>query len=346
MGKGAAPESALAHPGPYGYPVRFGVRQAGPKGYKIYGANHRDPMRYIEWHTRRFILHHSGHKKPGSPALITVHENWSPGSEFPEDDHKPTYTITVHGQDSNASQHRPHTGPDGIPATHQPTASPTADQLIGLVHTHCRPVTFQFQLPIATSSSSSSTTTTTTTLETFEWRRAPINCHETRGIRCRKLPALETGDRRPLRKRKRVWCPNGSILVWVRKGSATITATAGLPPTPAAATPPTRAPTDTPAAPPTLQPLGYTPSHEPILASYTTTRDCHASLYFQFWGPAASGSLGETFTHVAVASGMAVWHDEKVERRLKGEFGDMPGEGAAGRVVFVGPGYGMGFYRV
>lgn len=68
--------SPLAQPGPYGYPMRFAVRHAGIKGFKIYGAHHSQPFRYIEWHTRRLVLHQSAHKRDKSPALITLFENW------------------------------------------------------------------------------------------------------------------------------------------------------------------------------------------------------------------------------------------------------------------------------
>ena len=339
MGKRSAPESALAQPGPHGYPVRFGVRTAGWKGYKIYGADHKEPVRYIELHTHRLSLHDGAHKRSGSPALVTVNGNWSVGSQFPEDDHKPTYILTVHSQDSIVAPDGTYTSSYDASTTAEPATSPTTDQIISLAHTHCRPVTFQFQLPVTTATSSSSRTTTT--LETFEWRRAPINCHETRGIRSRKLPGLKTGDPRPPPE-KRVWHPNGSILVRLRKEEDT---TQSIPPSPeqeknaspnppaqqADTTPSNTTPSTTPSQPP-LQPLGLTPTGEPILASYTTTRDCHADIYFQFWGPAATGSLGETFTHVAVASGLAVWEDELRERRIRAEL-DM----AVARVPVVPP---------
>ncbi|KAK3902384.1 hypothetical protein C8A05DRAFT_44177 [Staphylotrichum tortipilum] len=325
MGKRVSP---LSQPGPHGYPMRFGVRCTGLRGYKIYGASRREPMRYIECHIRRFILHESAHKKPDSPALVTVHKNWSPGSEFPDDDRKPAYSITIHGRDGTTTNPT-HTSPDGT-GTSEPTGSapdPTADQMISLTHAHCRPVTFRFQLPIATAS--------VTTLETFEWRRGPNNCHETRGIRSKKLPAIKTGDPRPPPE-KRIWFPNGSILV--RMGNHNDNNDTGVVPAvdtqeespdptqhsgqhPDTTTPTHPQHTNPTTTPTGLQPLGFTPTNEEILASYTTTLDYHAHIYFQFWGSAAAGELGETFTHVAVASGLAVWQDELAERRARGEGG-------------------------
>jgi hypothetical protein len=160
---------------------------------------------------------------------------------------------------------------------------------IPMEHIRCRPVSFQFSIPITTTTS----TDTTTTVETFEWRRAPRNCFETRGIRKKTLPVMESGDERPPEE-KHVHYPSGSVLV--RLGGAR--------------------------CPPGFDtPLGFTHQGEEIVASFTDSRDRKAWYYFQFWGAGATGELGEVFTHVAVMSGMAVWQDEGEERfmRQKGE---------------------------
>ena len=300
--------SPLSLPGPHGYPVRFRVRAAGWKGFKIYGDDPKLPFRYIEWHARRQILHEGAHKRDKTPALVTVSLNWPAQSEFPDDDDAAALTITVHEEKDKGKNtaealipssisrgstlQLPASGPPTIgllaiepPNVEPPTPSP-AEQTVPLEHTRCRPVTFQFTLPIATTTA----TGITTTLETFEWRRAARACRETRGIRKKTLPAMESGDERPAEE-KVVYDPSGSVLVRLDGG------------------PRFPAGHDTP--------LGFTPKGEEIVASYADSRDRKAWCYFQFWGGGATGELGEAFTHVAVMSGLAVWQDEGQERARK-----------------------------
>ena len=323
--------SPLSLPGPYGYPLRFRVRTAGMKGFKIYGADPKQPFRYIEWHARRQILHEGAHRRAKTPALVTVSLNWPVQSEFPDDDDAAAFTVTVHDKnnqvdgDTGSKKDKkkkdkkkdkkkkeeniaealipspispspdgftlelPVNGPPTVellaieaPIVEPPTTSPP-EQTIPLEHTRCRPVTFQFTLPITTTTA----TGTTITLETFEWRRAARTCRETRGIRKKTLPAMESGDERPPEE-KAVHYPSGSVLVRLDGG------------------PRFPAGHDTP--------LGFTRQGEEIVASYTNSRDWKPWYYFQFWGAAATGELGEAFAHVAVMSGMAVWQDEEQEK--------------------------------
>ncbi|KAK4154803.1 hypothetical protein C8A00DRAFT_32398 [Chaetomidium leptoderma] len=276
-------KSPLSQPGPHGYPMRFGVRLAGLKGFKIYGVDPKQPVRYIEWHTRRQILHESAHKKDKSPALVSVHANWPSWSIFPLDDDAAAFTLTVHNNKNNNNKknkndnnnknknnkNKTSTGPDD-------SSAEAADLTIDMDHTRCRPVTFQFELPVRAAD----------VVETFEWRRAPRASHETRGIRKKALPMMETGDERPPEE-KFVYSPSGSVLV--RLGGNKRCAAAKD------------------------RPLGFTRDGEEIVASYTDSRDYRAWYYFQFWGSGATGELGETFTHVAVMSGLAVWNDEQEE---------------------------------
>ncbi len=300
--------SPLSLPGPYGYPVRFGVRAAGWKGFKVYGDDPKLPFRYIEWHARRQILHEGAHKGDKTPALVTVRLNWLAQSEFPDDDDASAFTITVHDNKKNGKNtaealipssvsrgftlQLPVNGPPAVgllaieAATVEPPTPSPPEQTIPLEHTRCRPVTFQFTLPIETTA----TTGTTTTHETFEWRRAARACRETRGIRKKTLPAIESGDERPPEERF-VYDPSGSVLVRLEGG------------------PRFPAGHDTP--------LGFTRKGEEIVASYAGSRDRKAWCYFQFWGAGATGELGEAFTHVAVMSGLAVWQDEGQERARK-----------------------------
>jgi hypothetical protein len=274
-------KSPLSHPGPHGYPMRFGVRLAGVKGFKIYGSDARQPFRYIEWHTRRQVLHESGHKKDKSPAIVTVHENWPSWSILPLDEDAAAFTITVHDRETgNLNTSSPDSGGDETADNGEDQAR---DQTIDMDHTRCRPVTFQFHLPITTTQADGTTDTTT---ETFEWRRAPQACQETRGIRKKTLPMMEAGDER-LPEERFVYSASGSVLV--RLGGKRC-------------------------APGKDRPLGYTRQGEEIVASYSDSRDYRAWYYFQFWGSGATGELGEGFTHVAVMSGLAVFQDEEEER--------------------------------
>ncbi|KAH6845760.1 hypothetical protein B0I37DRAFT_417275 [Chaetomium sp. MPI-CAGE-AT-0009] len=282
------PDSHLAQPGPHGYPMRFGVRLAGLKGFKIYGADPKQPCRYVELHTRRQILHESAHRKDRSPALVTVNENWPSWSLFPLDDESATFTITVH---NNAKQSTANPDSNSTPEPETAETEAAADLTIDMDHTRCRPVTFQFTLPVPSPHTDDSTTPATT-LETFEWRRAAPACQETRGIRRKTLPPLETGDDR-LPEEKFVYAPSGSVLV--RLGGGRGRGGGGC-------------------APGRDRPLGFTRAGEEIVASYASSRDYRAWYYFQFWGAGATGELGEVFTHVAVMSGMAVYQDEEAER--------------------------------
>ncbi|KAK3299599.1 uncharacterized protein B0H64DRAFT_455695 [Chaetomium fimeti] len=301
------PNSPLGQPGPHGYPMRFGVRLAGFKGFKIYGANPKQPCHYVELHTRRQILHESARRKDRSPAIVTVNENWPSWSLFPLDDESATFTITVHnnvkqatpspdGSSTPESEAGESQTAEGEAAEGEAAADLITDLIIDMDHTRCRPVTFQFTLPIPSPQTDGSTTSTTT-LETFEWRRAPQACQETRGIRKKTLPPLETGDDR-LPEEKFVYAPSGSVLV--RLGGSG--AGDGSSSSSARCTPGRD------------RPLGFTRDGEEIVASYTASRDYRAWYYFQFWGAGATGELGEAFTHVAVMSGMAVYQDEEAER--------------------------------
>lgn len=238
------------------------------------------------------------------------------------DDEAATFTIKVHGrklstiQEDGQQNEDPSTnGPiEETPNEEAPQAvsdtEATTDFEISMDHTRCRPVTFRFELPVPTTSST--TTTTTTTLEAFEWRRAPKHCQETRGIRKKSLPVLETGDER-MPDEKFVYAPSGSVLVRLgpvfRNSNNAIIATenavsfAGK-----------------------SRPLGYTRDGEEIVASYTASRDYRAWWYFQFWGAGASGELGEAFTHVAVMSAMAVFQDEQAEKRANAAVKTLSGE--------------------
>jgi hypothetical protein len=274
-------KSPLSQPGPHGYSMRFGVRLAGMKGFKIYGADPKQPFRYIEWHTRRQVLHESAHKKDKSPAVVTVHENWPSWSILPLDEDAAAFTITVH---SKTAENLNASSPDNGDAEAVDNDEDKArDQTIDMDHTRCRPVTFQFNLPIPTTQADGTTDTTT---ETFEWRRAPQACQETRGIRKKTLPMMETGDER-LPEERFVYSASGSVLVRLSGKRC---------------------------APGKDRPLGYTKQGEEIVASYTNSRDYRAWYYFQFWGSGATGELGEMFTHVAVMSGLAVFQDEEEER--------------------------------
>lgn len=279
----------LSQPGPHGYPVRFGVRLAGMKGFKIYGADPKQPFRYIEWHTRRQVLHETAHKKDKSPALVTVHENWPSWSILPLDEDAAAFTITVHNKktsdgpvDGDAETADNANDTNDQPSNNADSEAP--DQTIDMDHTRCRPVTFQFTLPITAPQPDG--TTTTTTLETFEWRRAPQACQETRGIRKKALPMMETGDER-LPEERFIYSASGSVLVRLNGARC---------------------------EPGNDRPLGFTKQGEEIVASYTDSRDYRAWYYFQFWGSGATGELGEVFTHVAVMSGLAVFQDEEEER--------------------------------
>ncbi|KAL2145883.1 hypothetical protein VTI28DRAFT_5965 [Corynascus sepedonium] len=297
-------ESPLSLPGPHGYPMRFGVRLAGLKGFKIYGADPKQPCHYVELHARRQILHESAHKRDKSRVLVTVQENWPSRSLFPLDDELATFTITVHGNkaaskldgngdgDGDGSENdNGNIGANSAAARDTVGQLEVADQIIDMDHVRCRPVTFQFQLAVPTITTTPKDTRNSdganTTLETFKWRRAPPACQETRGIRKKTLPVLETGDER-LPEERFVYAPSGSVLV--RLG-----------------------PNGKRCAPGRDRPLGFTRAGEEIVASYTGSRDYGAWYYFQFWGAGATGELGETFTHVAVMTGMAVYQDEEDE---------------------------------
>jgi hypothetical protein len=79
------------------------------------------------------------------------------------------------------------------------------------------------------------------------------------------------------------------------------------------------------------RPLGFTKDGEKIVASYIDSRDYYRSwYYFQFWGSGATGERGETFTHVAVMSDMAVSLDEEAQRaRRKRASSDAPAHGVS-----------------
>jgi hypothetical protein len=296
--------------------MRFAVRLAGPKGFKIYGADPGDPIHYIECHSRRQVLHETGHKKDKSPAQVSIHSNWPSWSIRPVDTDVPAFSITVHNNDNTAR-----------PSPDDASGEATADQTVNLEHTRCRPVTFKFELPIPTSSTD---TTTTPPVDTFEWRRAPHACHETRSIRKRTLPLTETGDERPPAERF-VYAPSGSILVRLNSPKK-------RPPVSAA---PTAPGTDR-----NRHPVGFTPDGEEIVASYTNSRDYRAWYYFQFWGSGATGELGEVFARVAVMSGLAVWQDEEDEigRRKRVNMGLLRDDGER-EVHGVSPAFASGMPR-
>lgn len=291
--------SPLSQPSPYGYPMRFGVRSAGAKGFKIYGADPKQPFRYIEWHSHRQILHEGAHKKANSPPLVSISSNWRSKSTFPAKDDAAAFTITVHSNktpntNSNSTNDTPPLNPTpDEPSTSAPPPPDTdTNTTIALDHTRCRPVTFEFTLPIPTPDG-------TSTPETFAWRRAAPACRETRGLRKKTLPMIETGDERPPEETF-VYGPSGSVLVRLAGGGG-------------ARVPPGK---DTP--------LGFTRQGEEIVASYTNSRDGTAWYYFQFWGAGARGALGRVWTDVAVMSGMAVWQDENQEaarRQMAGSHG-------------------------
>lgn len=332
--------SPLAQPGPHGYPMRFAVRIAGLKGLKVYGDDPDQPIRFIEVHTRRHVLHASGHKKDNSPALVSIKSNWPAWSFFPVGD-QAAYTITVHSDGPKAdptddgSSETDNNPPD---ASQPPPANTTTNDdedavTVPMEHTCCRPVTFEFSLPPGL--------TDTGRTETFEWRRAP-SCHETRGIRKKTLPLLETGDERPPETTLQTWFAQpGSVLVrvtgarWPPNGNnvdnGRIYATA------AAAASGDGEGSQTP-------PLGFTRQGEEIVASWTLARDCRPRYYFQFWGAGATGELGTVFTHVAVLTGNAVYLDEIATRAKAqaghggGVAGDMMGGGGGGGQHGVAPG--------
>ncbi|KAK4120700.1 hypothetical protein N657DRAFT_556553, partial [Parathielavia appendiculata] len=293
----------LSIPGPYGLPVRFAVRLAGTKGFKIYGASPKEPLHYIESHTRHLILHDTGHKKDKSPPLVSIQSNWPSWSIRPIDNDVPAFTITVYNNDSinadsSAENAIGQTTADNLTINADDASGEVEssgfknDLKISLDHTRCRPVTFQFQVPIPDPNDG-----TITTLETFEWRRAPHTCHETRSIRKKTLPFTETGDERPPEE-KFVYAPSGSILVRLNSHSNN--------------NPQPR--TTSPGSNNNTQPVGFTPQGEQIVASVTNSRDYRAWYYFQFWGAGATGELGEVFTRAAVTSGLVVWQDEADEQ--------------------------------
>ncbi|AEO58472.1 hypothetical protein MYCTH_2036724, partial [Thermothelomyces thermophilus ATCC 42464] len=286
--------SPLSEPGPHGYPKRFAVRMAGLRGFKIYGADRRRPCHYVELHARQQVLRGSGRRRDKSRALVTVQENWPSWSLFPLDDEPATFTVTIHHHHLIPDPH--HDGGDddgGLVRADETT--------IDVDHVRCRPVTFRFQLAVpttpadATGSGSGGGSTSRTTLETFEWRRAPPACWETRGIRKKTLPAMATGDERPPEE-KFVCSPSGSVLV--RLGGGGGGGGGGQRCAPGGRD----------------RPMGFTRAGEEILASYARARGCGGvRCYFQFWGSAAAGTLGEAFTHVAVMTGLAVYQDEEDE---------------------------------
>ncbi|KAK4234213.1 hypothetical protein C8A03DRAFT_18844 [Achaetomium macrosporum] len=178
--------SPFTQPGPQGYPVRFAVRKAMWNDLKIYGANPKRPLRFIEKRGHLRILHFGGHRRENSPALVTIEENWPPRAPAPPNEVE-TFTITVHTNNFS-------------PTLHGGVATYSMD------HTRCRPTTYQFAMPIQ------SPVTGADVIEIFEWRRAPT-CHETRGICKRNLPAVRTGDARPPEDRYTYADMDGYVLV-------------------------------------------------------------------------------------------------------------------------------------
>ncbi|KAK4095880.1 hypothetical protein N658DRAFT_502206 [Parathielavia hyrcaniae] len=323
VGQTGLRQDPLSTPGPYGLPVRFAVRLAGTKGFKIYGANPKEPLHYIESHTQHLVLHDSGHKKDKSPPLVSIQSNWPSWSILPVDNDVPAFTITVHNNDSFNADPTPDDAsgeatPDNmtinsVNASGEVDISSNGEApvennfTISLHHTRCRPVTFQFQVPIPDPNDG-----TTTTLETFEWRRAPHSCHETRSIRKKTLPFTEAGDERPPEE-KFVYAPSGSILVRLdNNNNNNNNNSSNNTPTHPATSPDRNTNT---------QPVGFTAQGEGIVASLTNSRDYRAWYYFQFWGAGATGELGEVFTRVAVMSGLAVWQDEADEQARRRKAG-------------------------
>ncbi|KAL2017408.1 hypothetical protein VTK56DRAFT_2210 [Thermocarpiscus australiensis] len=128
--------------------------------------------------------------------------------------------------------------------------------------------------------------------EVFEWRQANVAPEEIKGIRKKKLPRIKTGDKRPPQKFVTVGA-RGYLLVRLtgrRCNTAQKEAT----------------------------PLGFTKYGEEIVASYADAQGSwRTRFFFQFWGSAARGELGEDFTHVAVATGSAIWQDEMIKLRRR-----------------------------
>ncbi|KAK3306142.1 uncharacterized protein B0T15DRAFT_534480 [Chaetomium strumarium] len=158
--------------GPYGYPLRFAVRELRAlfaSGLKIFADNDlAQPLRYIGEYEggRRRILHTSAHKSDNSSPLVSIRENWPAGSPPPLR-HVETFTITVYNR-------------LGVPPS-----------IYGMDHIRCRPTTYEFSLPFQ------DPVTGALSVRTFQWRRAPV-CHETRGIIPQgKRPGPHTGQPRP-----------------------------------------------------------------------------------------------------------------------------------------------------
>ncbi|KAK4099970.1 hypothetical protein N658DRAFT_497693 [Parathielavia hyrcaniae] len=285
VGQTGLRQDPLSTPGPYGLPVRFAVRLAGTKGFKIYGANPKEPLHYIESHAQHLVLHDSDHKKDKSPPLVSIQSNWPSWSILPVDNDVPAFTITVHTNDSlNASPTEDDASSEATPdnmTINSVNASGEADSngedpvenniTISLNHTRCRPVMFQFEVPVPDSNDG-----TTTTLETFEWHRAPHACHETRGIRKKTLPISSTP-------------PSGSILVRLDSNSNNT-------PSPSATSPGGNNNNNNT----NTQPVGFTAQGEAIVASLTNSRDYRAWYYFH---------------------GMAVWQDEADEQAWRRKAG-------------------------
>jgi hypothetical protein len=324
--------------------MRFAVRIAGLKGLKVYGDDAQQPIRFIEVHTRRQVLHASGHKKDNSPALVSIQANWPTWSLLPIGD-KPAFTITIHNSNNNQDP------ADGDEAS-------STDLTIPMEHTCCRPVTYRFSLPaISTTTDNNSSTASTPdpgpddanpdpspeeaeaeAEEIFEWRRAPA-CHETRGIRKKTLPALETGDRRPPETALHTLLAQpGAVLVrltgarWPPQTATRPTTSSSTTTSTTTTTSMTATATDAATETAARRPLGFTKQGEEIVASWTEARDCLPRYYFQFWGAGAAGALGETFTHVAVLTGAATYLDAIAERarRRGGRGGGGCGNDGAG----------------
>ncbi|KAL2170681.1 hypothetical protein VTG60DRAFT_4523 [Thermothelomyces hinnuleus] len=125
---------------------------------------------------------------------------------------------------------------------------------------------------------------------------------------------MSTGDERPPEE-KFVWSPSGSVLVRLGGGGGG----GGQRCAPGGRD----------------RPMGFTRAGEEILASYARARDCGGvRCYFQFWGSAAAGALGEAFTHVAVMTALAVCQDEEDEtvgRRRRRKFRKKKEEGKWGK---------------
>jgi hypothetical protein len=129
--------------------------------------------------------------------------------------------------------------------------------------------------------------------EAFEWRDARFTRpFETRGTRKASLPVIKTGDQRPPEKKMGI-ITRGYVLV--RLGGQRGAAGKG-------------------------RPLGFTEQGEEIVASYAqrnTTWIGQPKFFFQFWGSGAQGKLGEDFSHVAAATGSALWQDEMIQEKEK-----------------------------